>query len=538
MSIRRIGGRVLAVALLICSFGCFAYRSYATEASCSVEYVSAQHVYLDAGSAAGLAPGMQVRVVRAGETIARLEVIYTARSSASCKVLDSTREVAPGDTVVYDSEKPDGPAPEAPAPVAPRTRRAPQRNERPVSARNGARLTGSVALQWDQSVETDGGDLQTTRWRLPFRARATDLAGGLEFSTSGSLRRIERSGYPDYRADSEWRNRIRELSLQRTGRRQDLHFALGRIRTRASALAGPFDGFSVDHRWRQHLRAGVFAGFVPDWENLGFSTDTRLLGFGLELTRGLATGRRLDAYLAGVGRYHRDGVSREFLGWTATWSEGRRWRILHAAEVDLERGWKSASGGTKLRLTSIALTGRYRFSQRLSAELGYDDREPVRLWETRALPDSLFTDAGRSQWHARLRGEERGIYWSAGGGVRAPADGSAKTWSWNGRAQLPWRRQAMRFEVSARGFDGDWLSGWSPALGVERDFGDALRLEARTGTYRYTDSRGLPSRDSNWFEFAADRRFGRDWSLRGEWRNDWGSDVSGRRLFLEIARRF
>ena len=460
--IRRLA---LGIALLVAAP---AVRSAsAVEATCAVRYVSFQHVYLDAGSEAGLSPGMQVQVVRGGAVVARLEVIYTARSSSSCKVLDGAEAISPGDTVVYETEVmiETGPLPET---IRPRGRSRPRSSpaERPVAATRGARVSGSVALQWDQSVQSEGGDLESTLWRVPFRVRVSDLAAGLQFRSSGSLRRVERSGYPAYLPDGQWRNRIREISLVREGRRQAVHFAAGRIRTRATALTGPLDGFSLDRRWSEDLRLGVFAGFVPDWENLGFSTDSRLLGAGMRYLRGLATGRRFDLYLAGVGRYHKDGVSREWLGWTAACSEGRRWRLQHAAEVDLERGWREREDGRTLRLTSLALTGRYEFSRRFSLDLGYDDREPVRLWENRSLPDSLFTDAGRTQWRTRVGGEGPGrSRWSAGGGVRTPADGSGRTWSWDGRVAVPWARLASRFDLSFRGFDGPRLSGWSPALG-------------------------------------------------------------------------
>ena len=71
------------------------------ETTCAVRYLSSDHVYLDAGSNAGLSVGMTVRVVRDGEAIAELEVVFTAGHSASCRIVSKVKDIVVGDTVVY-----------------------------------------------------------------------------------------------------------------------------------------------------------------------------------------------------------------------------------------------------------------------------------------------------------------------------------------------------------------------------------------------------------------------------------------------------
>jgi hypothetical protein len=51
--------------------------------SFQVSYRSADAVYLDAGRAAGLAEGDRLEVVRDGEAIAEIEVVFVAEHSAS-----------------------------------------------------------------------------------------------------------------------------------------------------------------------------------------------------------------------------------------------------------------------------------------------------------------------------------------------------------------------------------------------------------------------------------------------------------------------
>ena len=232
--------------------------SQAVETSCGVKYVSAEHVYLDAGSAAGLTAGLQVRVVRDQQDIALLEVVFTAGYSASCKVVSQTAEILPGDTVVYEAvEAAEAPTPEVEAQAPVRTRAFPAAGSRPV-ARPGPRVSGSVALQWDHSDESADRNLSNDFLSLPFRVRAIGLAGGTELRARGSFRHISRTGYSASTPASEWRNRIQQVALVRDDRRQDLHFAIGRINTRYTASAGPFDGVSFDYRvvgsWRLECR--------------------------------------------------------------------------------------------------------------------------------------------------------------------------------------------------------------------------------------------------------------------------------------------
>jgi len=115
--------------ILAVAFG----TAQAEEKDCAVKHVSAEHVYLDAGSTAGLAPGVQVRVTRSQQDIALLEVVFTAQFSASCKVVSQTGDILPGDTAIYmavDAAEPPAPTPETHR--ASRTRTFPVQGTRPV----------------------------------------------------------------------------------------------------------------------------------------------------------------------------------------------------------------------------------------------------------------------------------------------------------------------------------------------------------------------------------------------------------------------
>jgi hypothetical protein len=509
----------------------------AAEAECHVRFVSAESVYLDAGSAAGLDVGVKVRIVRGGKAVAELEVAYVAEHSASCRIISGAGAINTGDRALYEPVA-GGAAPAAADTLVSRVRT--------VDGAGGAsrsrpreRLDGWVALQWDHTSESTDRNLSTDLFSLPFRVRARELGNGFEFQGRGSLRRITRSGFGESTPSSEWRNRVLEAALVREGRELGWQFAFGRVGGRRTAAAGPFDGLAVTRRLGAATTFGVFGGFAPAWGDLGFSTDDHLAGAVLEYDRAGANGRYLDVTLAAVGRYREGEISREYLSLVTSWRDGNRLSLLQAAEVDLYRGWRKEEGGRSAALTSTALTGRYQVTKPLAITLGYDGREPVRTWETRSLPDSLFTEAGRNGWRA-------GAAWRGPGGASLDVSGGLRheqrtgedVKSWHVMARVPARTlRVADVSLFARGFDGPWLSGWSPSLRLMRATGRS-RWTFEVGRFSYTGNLVDASRENTWAELGLTRDLWRGWDMAASYRNDWGDDITGRRFFLELARRF
>jgi len=509
----------------------------AEEVTCGVRYLSAEHVYLDSGSGAGLAVGMTAQVVREGKAVAELEVVFTAEHSASCRIVSSLLEIQAGDRVVYEV------AETAPTVVVapPRQRtRAGFQNDSKVVSHKGPSVSGSIALQWDHTDETADRGLETNLYSLPFRVRVSRLGNMMEFRARGSFRRILRSGYYSSTPAQEWRNRIQEVALVRDGRELDWHFAVGRIGGRYTSAAGPFDGLSFNRRVGSGIRLGAFGGFAPEWGDLGFGTDDHLAGVTFHLNHRAGNGSLLDMVVAGVGRYRSGEISREYLTMTTTWNSGRRLSLLQAAEFDFNRGWRKEAAGSSFSVSSLALTGRYRFTRAIDINLGYDDRVPVRTWETKSLPDNLFTDAGRVGWRAgvNLR-SARGVGLNISSTLRDDNRTGETSTSWSARAYAPnWPVRRLSLDASVRGFDGPYLSGWAPMLGATKTTTGGLRLRLEGGYYEYSGSVGDDQRSNSWVKAGAAQELSSHWTVSADYRQDWGDDIAGRRWFLEMRHRF
>ena len=516
----------------------------ADESACAVKYLSAEHVYLDCGRLGGLEEGMTVRIVRDGKEIATLQVEYAADHSATCKVLQAAGEIRTGDKAVFEGSAPaaGAAAPAAGAAAAAgreRDLRAPDRRAGRAES-PGPKLTGSAALRWDHGQETGGTEVSSDVFTVPFRLRVRDLGAGWDFRGRGSVRRIRRGGGAGSRPESEWRNRIHELALVHDGRRDDWHLAVGRIGVRAAAAAGPFDGLAVDRRVGAGLRVGAFAGWAPAWQDMDFSTEDELVGLSLQRDPLGVRGEGLGLLLSGVGRYHQGEVSREYLALTTTWRGGPGLSFLQAAEVDMNRNWKRDSGASSVELTSFALTGRWQANRRVALMAGYDDRDPVRTWESRELPDSLFQDAGRKGFRGGVELRDgSGKRLNLDASLRTPDNGEPDATSWGARAFLPaWPVPTLDLDVSVRGFSGPVIGGFSPALGVSHRTRSGWYLRGNAGLTRYKDQVGDDDRGSTWLGAMVEKILNRHWSLMAEGRLDWGDGTESRNLALEARCRF
>lgn len=506
-----------------------------------IRYVSSEHYYIDVGAVQGLQAGMTAEVQRNGRTIGVLEVLHVADHSASCRLVGEATPPEVGDEVtitVAEGEGGEAEVTETPTLVS-RVRTFPEGGAA-LGGDSPRRLEGSIGMTWDHSDGGGDDDFSTDYWSLPFRLDVEGLGKGWSLRTRGSLRRFERSGYSSSTPSGEWRNRIREVALVHDDPEASWNLALGRVRSRATATAGPFDGLHAERRTGSGSYLGAFGGFAPEWGTLAFGTDDHVLGLTFRHRRQTDSGRFLDFNLAGIGRYRSGEISREYLTWTASWRAGTRLSLLQAGEVDLNRGWrKDAPGASSLALTSVALTGRLQVSRLLAVDLGFDDRDLVRTWESRSLPDSLFEDSGRRGWRAGadLR-FEGGVRLSASGSVRRDDRLDANVNSWNTRFFVPRLAGSdLGLNAMVRGFDGPYLKGWAPQAGVTARLGGS-RVGLTGGGYVYQGIAGSEDRSNTWAQVRWTRDLSPAWSATAEYRKDWGDDIVGNRWWLELRHRF
>ena len=507
-----------------------------------VRYLSADFVYLDAGTVDGLAPGDTLLVSRRGERVATLAVAHAAEHSASCRVLAASTAVQPGDAV-----RPlrDGPVPvaavNAPSPRAP----APTVEPTPIPEPSGppwARTSGYVALQWYRFADrgASGLDYDQPTLRLNFRARKL-WGKDLTFQMRGRARHDGRSRrYNETIPADEWSNRVYALSLAYDNPDAVVSWQAGRIVSNALAATGPVDGALLEARLSPTLRAGAFGGFLPDWSSTAPRGSLRKYGLFLNAAGGEYGAPRWSAALAGTAEYHGSTVSRQYLFLRNDWQSGRRWSLFQSWEIDLNNGWRRTPGTAAVELSNVYLSAGYRPGGRTALSVSYDNRRSYRTWDNRALPDSLFDAAFRTGLRANLHAR-LGAGWtgSAGGGWRHRQGEADDTWSWHGSlTRDDFMVGRVRLTAQVAGFSGPWADGFNPSLQLQKAFLAGHLIGLSGGVYLYTSTAGGDRRQNRWARIDGTRYLTTRFFLSGQYERDWGDDVEGDRFLAEAGLNF
>ncbi|KAB2963739.1 MAG: FAD-binding protein, partial [Thermoanaerobaculia bacterium] len=396
----------------------------------SVAYVSAGAVYLDAGRAEGLVVGAVVRVVRGGEKLAELEVDFVAEHSSSCKVISLTRELRKGDLAVIVS-LPEGaeagPAPAPPAATVPEPTVPPvivERYTEELPERGRTRVHGSAALGYRTLSNTGGASSNETGGRLSLRL--SEIAGRpLELRVRARGREVSRDGYGRSVDSSQRLDRLYELSLAWEPEDSRLSLRLGRLGAGPFLALGYLDGALAQVRLTRHLYFGAFGGARPDLEELGFDTaGSKYGGYFRYAREGEPGGGYAEIVLGGVTERAETGdVSRDYVTVESRFGSGARWWFFQRAEIDLNRGWREQASGKTSEISNAALSASFRLSESLRASVSYDQRRNFLTWETRPLPEEVFTRYFREGGRVALDWQTRSG-WSAslGGGLERADD--------------------------------------------------------------------------------------------------------------------
>jgi hypothetical protein len=499
--------------------------------------------------------GAVVRVMRGGEKIAELEVDFVAEHSASCKVLTVAREVRKGDlaTIVSLPAGADAGAEPVAAPVpapAPGSQVPPVIVERysevlPASART--RVHGSAALGYRTLSNSGGASSNETGGRLSLRL--SEIAGRpLELRVRARGREVSRDGYGPSVESSQRLDRLYELSLAWEPEDSRFSLHLGRLGAGPFLALGYLDGALAQIRLTRHLYVGAFGGARPDLEELGFDTAGSKYGGFLRFAReGEPGGGYAEVVLGGVSERANTGdVSRDYVTVESRFGSGSRWWLFQRAEIDLHRGWREEATGKTSEVSNAALSASFRLSPSLRASISYDQRRNFLTWETRPLPEEVFTryfrEGGRvaldwqtrSGWSASLGGGlERadgvddptdsfylsllranafGVPLLLGGDASVYSGGTAKGWVANLRARWSFRR----------GHDIGLTLGGSEAR-LAADLAGGAGIEPRT---------------NQWARLSGTVQLPAGLFLYGEYEVDTGDDFEGDRAGIEVGYRF
>lgn len=535
----------LLLSLLLLSLGYGNNR----EGVYTIKYLTAENVYLDGGKIAGIQLGDTLVVRRSNQLIAELIAAYVVEYSTSCRVLKKYSEMKIGDNVYLKNPRNVVP-PKAPPIVSEEkvetTAEVIPEDKLIVSARRasgntGAKVSGSIStrlFRLDDQSENNMDFLQPTV-RLNLRIR--NIWGkDYNFRIRTRTRYNQRSRGFNQVSQTEWRNRVYEAAFSFDDRKSRLNYRLGRLISNYISGVGYLDGLQLQHNFSERTAFGILAGTQPDWRTSNFQTEVQKYGAYLNFISGDYSNRRLETTVAGAAEYHSGTVSREFLFLQNSFNSRGGFYFYQSAELDINRDWRREKTGESVSFSNLFLSARYKFNRNFSVGLTFDNRQNYWTYEVRSLSDSLFDDALRTGLRAnvsiRLPGNYR-LY--ANGGFRKKQTEAEATYSFaGGLSQNNFLINNLSINVNGAGFSNTFTEGVNGVARLGTYLGNANRLELSYGIYSYRFTSGNMQRDNYWVNTAAYFTLLRRLFFSGQFEINWGDDLKGQRIFLELGYRF
>jgi hypothetical protein len=505
-----------------------------------VKYLSANHVYLDGGSAQGIAVNDTIKVVRGAADIALLKVIFVADNSANCEVISKQAEITVGDgAIAYIHQvNDDGAGKDVPVTTRKRDFKSAAKYEK---KRSSTRISGYVSTQWYQFFDANNGRYNFSQPTLRFNFNGRNL-----WDDAYNIRIRARSRYNDrsrrYSADvpqTEWRNRIYEFSFSYDNLSSMINYKFGRIISNKFSGVGYIDGVQLQHNISEKFNWGIFAGTQPEWQYSDFQISYQKYGAYASYSSGDYKTSRFESTLAFAGTYHNSDISREVLFWQNNYNRNRKWSIYQSLEVDLNRDWRKKAAGENFSLSGLYINGRYYINDDLNLGLSYDNRKNYYTYELRSLADSLFDDAFRQG--ARISVNYRlfkNLRLFGNSGVRK-RDTSELTYSYSGGFNAS-NIFNQRISLSGRfsGFSNLYTEGLNPTVSLSKYFSAGHFLQIGYGQYSYTLKSNNSSRLNQYVDATGQLELPLNLFLSADYEYSYGDDSEGHRILAELGYRF
>jgi len=503
-----------------------------------VRYVSAGAVYLDRGGSIGLKVGDRLDVVRNNEVIARIEVTYLATASASCKIISQQGEIQAGDVARWIEHTSEEAVTDTTTEV--RTREIPVKRAIETKTLFRTFISGGFSVQWYHRTDKSPAGMDFNQWNARLNLRIRNLwAKDLYLNINTRARYDQRSYASGVSIPAEeWRSRIYWITFAYEPADAPFNFQVGRIASNKFSGLGYLDGLILQHNVSRSFNWGVFGGVQPDMQSIDFSTDMQKYGVYGSYRYGAYDDTYLQTTLAVAGSYSGGTVNREYAYFEIRINDKSGWRLNNSLELDFNRDWRKEYSGTSLSLSSFYLSGSYKFNDRLTAGLGYDNRKNYLTYVYYSRPQELFNETQRQS----LRGDvwikvpaDMTISLRAGG--RQGKDESQISYNYGVTLLKSNLFKYFQATLAFTGFRNIYNHGYSPSASVRYQLG-AVNTGVSYGAYRYIVDRYDENRLNQYVNLTFSIPVWSKIYLFGHYYYDWGDDMEGHRILTELGYRF
>ncbi|HYI12045.1 MAG TPA: hypothetical protein VEK57_23525 [Thermoanaerobaculia bacterium] len=475
-------------------------------AQLTVRYRTENTIYINAGSAAGVAVGDRFEVLRGGNVIATIEVQFAAEQSASARIVTESAAIAAGDTVRRIG--------------APVTTQPPPPPALPGLGGRG-RGFASTSLSGNVSLDHEANQRDYGRTLARVSARARHIAGlPLTFRT-----RLRLASETD-----ENRNRLYELSLLYEPFDGRVAVQAGRLGNSPAIGLGYLDGALVRVRIIDGLDAGAFYGFRPDVTELTPDTSTTKYGAFVRVE----PVPMAELTIAGV-QIEKDSDKSSFIAVDGRYAPSERLslfahgRAAISGDADEERGVD----------TILTAVGRITASTTLSAS--YERIQPG-IDDDLRTTDEIIEDGLRQGFRVTLRHPN----FFLGGGVRTGDDdpiatnddGGDNTYSAAAGVSHPSLLFGIGASLSATAFSSPLNDGVFANTRFARRFGAGHLAELTAGALLVDEPAAEDFTMTTWIRGGVWVELPYDVFARAELELTGGDAPPGHRINLGVGYRF
>jgi hypothetical protein len=472
-----------------------------------IKYVASDVVYIDAGSAAGLAEGMRLIVKRPGNgespimaaMIAQLTVVSVATTSAVCEISDGERALQTGDAVLLNPaditlvRKADAEDEEIPyAQIVefkqgdPLDREMREEIPRPP-LREVDRFTGRVAYERDVIVDRSAAGITSGQNGISLRFDLTRIGGS--YWTLGGYWRARLSSRRQPASTEPLRDvmqRVYQFGLRYDGPKSRYAAGIGRLMVPWAGSLNTLDGGYVGRRLSRTTTVAVFAGSTPDPSSWNYDPDRELAGALTSFEAGqFETARYTSTVGVAVSRLNWR-PERQFLFTENNLFYKRFLHIQHNLEADYKSSGRFDSAQT-MALTKSFLTVRLQPAARVSFDLAHNYFRVLptfdpRLVSSGLVDNSLFQGLSGS---TRLELPHHITPYITLGTSKRSEDGRNSASRLYGLSIGNASGMGVRADLRYSSFQSTIGEGNYRAISVQKEVTDAIRVEVVGGDQRF-----------------------------------------------------
>jgi hypothetical protein len=523
-----------------------------------VRYVTQGAVYIDAGSADGIVPGMTVEITRLApggaavdrQKVATAVVTSVATASSVCELQSKALDPLKGDEARLSTADETNLV-RADVSQSRRhylqvlefTEGDPLEDEvrayvpRPPS-NEVDRIRGRIAFERTEILDHDNPAASTSENGAVIRIDWSRI-GGSYWTLTGYWRGSMTSTPTAAQTTLvDLMNRTYQIGLFYNNPDSPWRFGVGRLILPWATSLGTIDGGYAARKVSHMVTVGAFAGTNPDPTQWTYAPAQQTVGSFVNLDAGNYESVHWSG-TAGVALMRVNWrPERQFVFLENNYSIGRSFSIFQTAQADY-RDPKLMNGATGAQLSQSMITARYTPGKRISFSLSDNYFRGVPTFDQRLIGTGLLDQYLFSGLSGGVRVEPFGNLMLSGdwGDSRRNGDPSHAI---NQAYGVTWKRLPLldlRFDLRYNSFNSSFGTGSYESAGISRELSDRLRLQFQAGIQN-TQSASSNQTRAHFFNSMIDWQLGRRYFLMGNWLSYRGMSQNYDQISFSLGYRF